>query len=119
MNFADIFAPLAAPQTAQTGRADSVDKASPAFNVVGKVYSEERREKLHIPIRAKAGLRLSAPSAPQNQPALVPLESPWIDGARYRMAGATEWPNRLDLYVQDPAGPWIRLHGVLASVSEP
>jgi hypothetical protein len=61
----------------------------------------------------------TAPSALENHPPLVPLESPWIEGAHYRIAGATEWPNRLDLYVQDPSGPWIRRHGVLISVSEP
>jgi hypothetical protein len=61
----------------------------------------------------------TAPSALENHPPLVPLESPWIEGAHYRMAGATEWPSRLDLYVQDPSGPWIRRHGVLISVSEP
>jgi hypothetical protein len=112
MTFADIFAPLAAPPTAQTGRADSVDKASPAFNVVGNVYSEERGEKYHIPIRAKAGLRLSALSAHE----FVPLDVPFEERQRYRMAGATELRTRLDLYVADPAGPWVRTYGVLIAV---
>ena len=179
MNFADLFAPLATPPTAQTNRADSADSRSLTFNTRGRVYLEEE----DVTIRAKAGLRLSAlsaapnrpplvpllcptcwtrrivapidgptcsckpyawpvwtteqianlqpalddrlinapiaPTAPQNRPPLIPLESPWIDGARYQKAGATEWPNRLDLYVQDPSGPWIRQHGVLISVSEP
>ena len=109
MTFADIFAPLPPPPTSETGRADSADNPSPTFNVVGKVYSEERREKDHIRIRAKAGLRLSALSAPP----LVPLEAPWVDGGRFREAGATEARTRLDLYLADPNGPWIRRHGVL------
>lgn len=49
--------------------------------------------------------------------ALVPLDVAFADGQRYRMAGATEARSRLDLYVADPAGPWIRLHGVLISFS--
>jgi hypothetical protein len=47
---------------------------------------------------------------------LVPLESPWLDGQRYRPAGATELATRLDLFLADPAGPWIRRYGVLLSM---
>jgi hypothetical protein len=56
---------------------------------------------------------LSSLSAP-----LVPLAMPWREGARYREAGAAEIVSRLDLYVEDPAGPWIRRHGVLLAVPE-
>lgn len=44
---------------------------------------------------------------------LVPLDAPFIEGQRYRQAAATEWPSRLDLFTADPAGPWLRLHGLL------
>ena len=58
-------------------------------------------------------------SAPQPRTApvlLAPLDTPWRDGARYRMAGACEVGSRLDCYVADPAGPWIRRSGVLLAV---
>jgi hypothetical protein len=64
------------------------------------------------PTPAQAHPAFPAPSAP----ALVPLREAWIDGQRYREAGATEWPSRLDLFVADEAGPWIRRHGVLIKV---
>lgn len=44
---------------------------------------------------------------------LIPLESPWRDGHRYRLAQATELRTRLDLYHEDTAGPWLRRHGAL------
>lgn len=46
-------------------------------------------------------------------PALVPLDVPFVDGQLYRIAGATEFLSRLDLYVADPAGPWLRLRGTM------
>ena len=49
---------------------------------------------------------------------LVPLDLPFVEGERYRKAGATEWPGRLDLYRTDPAGPWVRRHGVLLRAPE-
>jgi hypothetical protein len=51
-------------------------------------------------------------AAPVRAP-LIPLESPWIDGARYRFAGAFEIPSRLPLFYLDPDGDTRRLHGVL------
>lgn len=62
---------------------------------------------------AKAGLALSALSAPIAP--LVPLDQPFVDGQRYREAGALELATRLDLFVADPVGPWIRRYGVLLS----
>ncbi len=47
---------------------------------------------------------------PQERPPLVPLESPWIEGARYRLAGAHEIPSRLPLFIQDDHGDTKR-HG--------
>lgn len=49
---------------------------------------------------------------------LVPIHAPFIDGRHYRKATATEWPSRLDLFVEDEAGPWIRRHGVLIAVTQ-
>jgi hypothetical protein len=46
----------------------------------------------------------------------VPIETPFIEGERYRVAGADELRSRLALYLRDPAGPWIRRHGVLIVV---
>ena len=54
--------------------------------------------------------QLHPPAAPSN---LVPLDVPFVDGQRYRLAPATEVSNRLELFVADPSGPWIRRHGVL------
>jgi hypothetical protein len=48
---------------------------------------------------------------------LVPIHAPFIDGRHYRKATATEWPSRLDLFVEDEAGPWIRRHGVLIAIT--
>jgi len=49
---------------------------------------------------------------------LFPLDSPFVEGERYREAVATEWPSRLDLFRADPVGTWVRQHGVLQKVSE-
>lgn len=54
------------------------------------------------------GIQPSAPSAR----VLVPRDAPWQDGARYRLAGEID-ADRLDLFVADPTGEWIRRHGVL------
>jgi hypothetical protein len=51
------------------------------------------------------------------QAAFVPLDLAWIDVVRYRTADAVEWPSRLDLFHEDPSGPWIRQHGVLIAIS--
>jgi hypothetical protein len=65
---------------------------------------------------AKGLERPSEASVNHAFPLLVPLVAPWTDGARYRQAQATEWPSRLDLYLEDSSGPWIRRHGVLVAV---
>ena len=65
----------------------------------------------------QSGNQPSAPSAPLDRPPLVPLEAPFVEGKRYRLAPATEWPSRLDLYVEDPNGNTVRKHGVLMAVN--
>jgi len=57
----------------------------------------------------ESGVATSAPSA------LVPLETPFVEGQRYRLAGATELRTRLDLYVADAGGPWMRHFGLLVA----
>ena len=101
MKFADLFqpAPLRIVRIVEV----------PSFNL-GAKHEYEEKESIHI--RAKSGLALSALSAPP----LVPLDSPFVDGQRYRLAGATELATRLDCYLADPAGPWRRRHGVLVAV---
>lgn len=64
-------------------------------------------------IGKESGKRPSAPSAPLDRPPLVPLEAPFVEGKRYRLAPATEWPSRLDLYHEDATGNTRRKHGVL------
>lgn len=43
---------------------------------------------------------------------LVPMESPWVDGARYRFAHCYDL-HRLPLFVRDDNGDTLRKHGVL------
>ena len=54
------------------------------------------------------GIQPSEPSAR----VLVPRDAPWQDGARYRLAGEID-ADRLDLFVADPTGEWLRHDGVL------
>lgn len=61
----------------------------------------------------------AAPSAPAVGSDLVPLEVPFVDDQRYRLAPATEARTRLDLYLADPAGPWIRRHGHMLAFAPP
>ena len=68
-------------------------------------------------------LAKNAPESPQPPPGrvlLIPLEAPWIDGARYSRALCTEWPSRLDLYHLDPInGDTRRSGGALIALSHP
>ena len=50
--------------------------------------------------------------------ALVPRDEPFQDGQRYRLAGESD-ANRLDLFIADKDGPWLRLHGTLVLFSHP
>lgn len=54
----------------------------------------------------------SGTSENRSKGCLVPRDAPWQEGGRYRLAGETD-ADRLDLFEQDPAGEWIRRHGVL------
>ena len=58
----------------------------------------------------------ATPPTHATRPLLVPLECPWVDGARYRRAQAVEWPSRLDLYHLDPTGDTLRMHGTLVKI---
>lgn len=62
-----------------------------------------------LPGTADAGIEV--------RPKLIPLEAPWRDGCRYREAGAIEIKSRLDCYIEDSTGPWVRVHGVLTAIT--
>lgn len=78
----------------------------------------------HARVLEDSEIQCSAPSAPIEAaridasacPPLVPLESAWVEGARYRLAGAHEVANRLPLFIQDPDGDTMRSHGTLVVV---
>lgn len=108
MKFADLFtsAAKASPCNAPL-RIVRIDEF-PYFNLKKNERLGEIEENTCSPIYTKAGIALSALSAP-----LVPFDAPFVDRQRYREAGASEVATRLPLYLSDPAGPWIRLHGVL------
>ena len=110
MKFADLF--THAPSPAQVSPAAASLRIVriiefPTFNPIENIHSEMIGGKEYIQTAAKAGPAISALSA------LVPLDLPFVDGQRYREAGATELSSRLDLYLADPAGPWVRRFGVL------
>jgi hypothetical protein len=118
MNFADLFKPAGQPVPATTTlrRVRRVEDAYlTSWENVSVMVSCT-----HMRIREESGIQPSAPSAPPTaslRPRLVPLETPWQDGARYREAGACEIATRLDCYVADPAGPWVRRRGNLLAVN--
>ncbi len=96
-------------------------EANPTLRKVRKVEESLliTREKVcaydrdtHSRIGINPGIQPSAPSA------LVPIDIPFADGMRYREAGATEIRTRLDLFVSDPAGPWVRRYGVLVATRD-
>jgi hypothetical protein len=100
-------------QAVANAAADRQDRQTPDPLTREKCFLEGERE-----VNTSRGDSL-APclSCLSSTPApLVPLYVAWRDGARYRQAQATEWPSRLDLYLEDPSGPWIRKHGVLIAV---
>lgn len=112
MKFSDLFTPV--PPVSPSSpplRIERIDEF-PSFNLIEKHTSEGKEVIVSIDTGTKAEIAISALSAP-----LVPLEAPWVDGQRYREAGMVEVSSRLDLYLADPAGPWIRRYGVLLAVS--
>jgi hypothetical protein len=104
MKFAELFIP------APVRIARIVESLS--FNLGEIINAEGKRINEDNHTRANAGLDLSALSAKP----LVPIEQPFIEGQRYRLAGATEVGTRLDLYHADPNGPWMRRHGIIMAV---
>ena len=101
MRFADLFKPT------EQGRVTADDADNPTLTLFN-AHKTTIGEKVNTGIGKGSGLARSALSAP-----LIPLDSPFIEGERYRLAHATEWPSRLDLYLADRKGPWRRLYGVL------
>jgi hypothetical protein len=83
-----------------------VKKLTSTLEVKGKGVSVSNAE--------KSGFEPSAPSAP----VLVPLDTPFVEGCRYRWARAVEVGTHLDLYVQDANGPWRRTMGVLVAAGD-
>lgn len=102
------------------GREAAARWAQEAYNsgareVVGFTYAEgtkdlaEHLEQLAIPeTMDDSGIVPSAPA----RPPLVPLETPWTEGGRYRFANCYDL-HRLPLFVVDPIGDTRRAHGVL------
>lgn len=70
-----------------------------------------------VPVAGSEVPSISPSSTTGPRPLLVPSETPFVEGQRYRPAGVIDPFTRLDLYVSDSAGPWLRLHGVL--IAEP
>lgn len=108
MTFADLFAPFPDLPTVQPCGVDRQDRTTLTLNVEGKVITREGGVKACDPIAIESRPCLSILSK-----TFVPLDQPFAEGQRYGLAGATEWPSRLDLFIADPAGPWLRRHGVL------
>ena len=114
MKFADLFTPVA-KVTSTDGplRIMRILEYS-SFNPIENVNLGNTGYDTCIPTAVKAGHALSAVSA-----LLVPLQAPWRDGQRYAEAGASDIASRLDLFVADDSGPWVRRYGVLISVCNP
>jgi hypothetical protein len=92
------------------------EEGAKSQSIRGEVCATEGNKATFLHIRENPRVQPSAPSAPAGRPPLVPVEAPFRDGQRYRLAGATEVRSRLDLYLEDPTGPWVRRHGVLMVV---
>lgn len=69
---------------------------------------ETEKVELEKNLDTDCGIQPSASSAR----VLVPRDALWQEGSRYRLAGEID-ADCLDLFVEDPAGEWIRRHGVL------
>ena len=117
MKFADMFTP-SRPQDTATLPLRKVRKVEDSSLMSGGRVCIPKTEP-HTLLRGgvDTGIQPSAPSAshiPITRPPLVPIEAPWQDGTRYREARAWETAKpHFECYVADPAGPWIRRHGVL------
>ncbi len=111
MTFADLF--VQRPKKLPVAEGAEVATLH-AIRGEGRVIEGNR----HTLVRVRENPRVqpSAPSAIAGRPPLVPINVPFAEGARYREAGATEAATRLDLYIADDSGPWIRRAGVLQVV---
>lgn len=112
MKFADLFSPTSeiVPKEDRSRIVRIVE--IPTINPEGRGCLEKGETNERSNNGTKAGGCLSAPSAT----VLVPLDAAFVEGHRYRLAGATEFATRLDLFCADPGGPWVRRHGVLIAV---
>jgi hypothetical protein len=112
VTFADLFR-TAGPEIPRIPHLRRVRRVESPSLMSFKTLTGYHALATHVCIAEDSGVAPSAPSA------FVPLDLPFAEGKRYRKAGATEWPGRLDLYRTDPAGPWVRRHGVMLKVPEP
>jgi len=96
---------------------DTMDRITLGFKHVGKIDNDNITHGRKIYAQELQVSESSYPSCPAARPALVPMEAPWVDGQRYREAGATEITTRFFCYLEDVGGPWIRRHGVLLAAT--
>jgi len=121
MKFEDLFMP-ARPQVAATLLLRKVRKVEDSSLMSGGRVCIPKTEP-HTLLRGgvDTGIQPSAPSAAHiriTRPPLIPTEAPWQDGVRHQEAGAWEIAKpHFECYHADPAGPWIRRHGVILAVT--
>lgn len=107
MTFSDLFV----SKTKKGPFAEGAEGAKSQTDVMGGCVSDSILSR-SLYIAENPRVQPSAPSAH------IPLDSPFVEGGRYRGADATEWPSRLDLYRADPTGPWVFRYGVLLKAPE-
>lgn len=73
-------------------------------------------EVYYHPTQPTSERKPSVTSENDRKESLVPRDAPWVEGQRYRLAEQTD-ANRLDLFLTDPAGPWVRRYGTLLAVA--
>jgi hypothetical protein len=96
--------------------APGIKDFSDHLTALSKPVSSQRAPLTQPAPQKPAALKESPPvpsptAAPR--PPLIPLESPWVEGRRYRYAAMHEVKNKLPLFREDPNGDTLRRHGVL------
>lgn len=89
---------------------DTWDISTPHFDAGKNIQREEAKEGEKHFLQNQTS-KFIYPMYPPSR--LVPLDQPWKDGSRYRPAGAAEIASRLDCFLEDPEGPYVRLYGTL------
>ena len=116
MKFGDLFtnsAPKSPPETeVRIVRIDGSPDFKRTRNSLVQIGVEGHGQR-EPDTASKCKTHISALSAVSAPCQLVPMDAGWIEGARYRDAGVFEVANRLPLFVADPEGDTIRLHGTL------